>query len=246
MAVDTDIAPNAVDGRTLGLWFGNLPTRITTRKVVLHWTGGESPALRVYRTLVNRGLSIHFVVERDGRIVQMAPLTARAAHAGSLVNADSVGIEIVNAGTVLSAAHPSRPVKVGRIHGRAVRYADFLPAQYAAVERLVAWLLNRFSLPADVATPSTVFPTTEGLRNFRGVVGHYQITTNKPDPGPALLDHLRQVFSGGGVSLLPFVDAPLVGGSGETPASFGWLLGGFLVGVVGLVAVWLLSRRRSS
>lgn len=246
MAADTDIAPNAVDGRTLGLWFSDLPTRITTRKVVLHWTGGESPAARVYRTLVNRGLSIHFVVERDGRIVQMAPLVARAAHAGSLVNADSVGIEIVNAGTVLSTAHPSRPVKVGRIHGRAVRYADFLPAQYEAVERLVIWLLARFSLPEIVATPTTIFPSTETLRSFRGVVGHYQISTNKLDPGPALLDHLRRVLSGGGVSLLPFIDSPLVGGSGEAPASFAWLLGGVLVGVIGVVSVWLLSRRRAS
>lgn len=256
MTTQVQIAPGAVDGRTLGLWFGSLPTRTVTRKVVLHWTAGENPAPRVYTTLVNRGLSIHFVVDRDGRVVQMAPLTARAAHAGPWGNADSIGIEIVNPGTNLTVARPDRPMQRGRVHGRNIRYADFLPAQYVAVERLVRWLLQRFSLPLTVAPGTDRFPDVSAARAFQGVVGHYHVSDDrrKVDPGPAIMDHLRRAFGGpssgeaagavaSGLVALPgaFEDTGDVVGDTSTA---GWWLFGALV-VVGVSAGLWLGRRRA-
>lgn len=64
--------------------------------MVLHWTGAENPARRVKQTLINRKLSIHFTIEKDGTIVQMADLTTRCAHAG--IANGFIGVEIVSRG----------------------------------------------------------------------------------------------------------------------------------------------------
>lgn len=44
--------------------------------------------------LTARGLSTHFVIERDGIVKQNVDIRRRAAHAGSLINAWSVGIDL--------------------------------------------------------------------------------------------------------------------------------------------------------
>jgi len=50
------------------------------RGLGIHWTGGERGADAVAGVLLNRELSVHFVCEPSGRLVQLADLTTRCAH----------------------------------------------------------------------------------------------------------------------------------------------------------------------
>ena len=74
--------------------------------LVLHYTGMESADEAVaWLRSPERGVSCHYVVHEDGRIVQLVPEARRAWHAGvsfwagaSDINSRSIGIEIVNSG----------------------------------------------------------------------------------------------------------------------------------------------------
>ncbi len=85
-------------------WTGS---KITPEIVVLHDTASRLEAGRAREWLRDnpRKVSVHFVVELDGQVVQMVPTDRRANHAGrshyhgrSGVNGFSIGIELVNPG----------------------------------------------------------------------------------------------------------------------------------------------------
>ena len=111
-----------VDGRTLTppVWFppssrGTRPRKTPARVFVWHWSAGSRgvDGIGIDETLIRRHLSIHYVLERDGRIVMTAdPATTIAYHAGK-ANRWSIGCEIVGG-----------PGK------------DFTPAQYASIGEL--------------------------------------------------------------------------------------------------------------
>lgn len=80
---------------------------ITPEIVVVHDTASRIIRGNAARYLQNndRNVSVHFVVERDGSIVQQVPVNRKANHAGKshyhgreYCNGFSVGIEIVNPG----------------------------------------------------------------------------------------------------------------------------------------------------
>jgi N-acetyl-anhydromuramyl-L-alanine amidase AmpD len=100
----TTIVIHATDGGTLG---GNI-----------WWlSGGHSHA------------SAHYVISRDGSIVQLVHLSDIAWHAGNWkVNCHSVGIEHV---------------------GETYDPNGFTAAQYRSSARLVAWLVRRYGIPVD-------------------------------------------------------------------------------------------------
>lgn len=104
--------------------------------VVLHATAqnemSEATTLFAHR---GSGVSAHFVVGRDGRVVQMVPVERRAWHAGVSqlagvdgVNDYSVGIEMVN-----------------RDDGR----DPYTNAQYRAVAGIIRLLRTRLTIPDD-------------------------------------------------------------------------------------------------
>lgn len=109
-----------VDGRTISrrCWWdaGDIGTRkrkAPPRAFVYHWTGGTRDARGVCETLRARSLSIHYVIDPDGRIVQCCdPVTTVAYHAGA-ANAWTIGCEIVGGPKV-----------------------DFTPEQYASIGEL--------------------------------------------------------------------------------------------------------------
>lgn len=115
----TCIVTGAVDGRALSppIWWapgrpGARRRKAPARAVVFHWTGGSRGVEGVASTLRQRGLSIHFVVEPSGRVVQCADLDTVTLHAGA-ANEWSIGVEIVGG-----------PAK------------DFTPEQYRAIALL--------------------------------------------------------------------------------------------------------------
>ncbi len=89
--------------------------------------------------------------------------------------------------------HPARNLPIeGEINGSRVTQYDFTPEQYSALARLTATLCRvfpelRLDYPraADGHLRTTPFSTQE-LAAYHGLLGHWHVTTNKIDPGPAL------------------------------------------------------------
>ena len=116
--------------------------------LLLHYTGMET-AERARAWLCNpeSGVSCHYLVDEDGRIVQMVDEGLRAWHAGqslwqgdSDTNSRSIGIEIHNPGHTLD-------------------YRDFPMAQMEAVIALCRDILGRHAIaPRNVLAHSDVAP----------------------------------------------------------------------------------------
>ena len=85
----------------------------------------------------------------------------------------------------------SKPV-VGEVQGRTLQQYDYTPEQYEALAKLTAALCKIFpnikcDYPRDAEGKLITHKLSdEELENYKGVMGHYHIQTNKTDPGPAL------------------------------------------------------------
>ena len=114
--------------------------------IVLHYTGmGTGEAAEDWLCDPASGVSSHYIVHEDGRVVQMVRERDRAWHAGMGcwhgerdMNSVSVGIEIVNGG------HRDWPD--GAIDGPLEPFPD---AQVAAVILLCRAVMARYAVPAD-------------------------------------------------------------------------------------------------
>lgn len=144
--------------------------------IILHYTGMQDAQEALLRLCTeSSGVSSHYVVMEDGRIIQCVPEDRRAWHAGESywagetdINSCSIGIEIVNPGHEFG-------------------YPDFPKRQIAAVIALCRGIVIRRNIPAhrvlahsDVAPsrkmdPGEKFPW-EALHRSR--VGHW----TKPVP----------------------------------------------------------------
>lgn len=142
--------------------------------IILHHTAGSS-ASGAESTLNSRGLSVHYIVDKDGTIYQMVGDERRAFHTGAgtgrwtNANSRSIGIEIVNLGNGSD------------------RYTE---AQYRALEQLVPYLAQRYNVSANhivghsqIGYPGRPASNPEPSENFdwqrirRSVTGG-----NTPDP----------------------------------------------------------------
>lgn len=95
-------------------------------RIILHHTGDDS-AQKTYAALKSRGLSVHYIISRDGTIYHVVDENMRAAHASGW-NDRSIGIEIVNTGH------------------KDMEYTD---AQYDSVQRLITDIGHRWQIPID-------------------------------------------------------------------------------------------------
>lgn len=90
-------------------------------------------------------------------------------------------------------AYPARPEPVvGVVQDSELRQYDYTPQQYAALAKLTATLCQvlpkiKPDYPRDEAGRLiTRVLTADEMQRFQGVLGHYHITKQKVDPGPAL------------------------------------------------------------
>jgi N-acetyl-anhydromuramyl-L-alanine amidase AmpD len=100
------------------------------RYIVIHATDGGTLGGNVWWLSDGHShASSHYVISRDGTIVQLVHLSDIAWHSGnSRVNRDSIGIEHV---------------------GETYDPAGFTARQYRASAHLVAWLVRRYGIPID-------------------------------------------------------------------------------------------------
>jgi N-acetylmuramoyl-L-alanine amidase len=112
--------------------------------IVIHITGGMhlSPVVNHFIGSRNNtsGASAHYIVDRDGTIVQMVRDTNIAGHCGNLPgvhNRNSIGIEHVCSTS-----------------------AEITPIQYEQSANLVRWLCSSYSIPVR----HNLAPLTPGIR----------------------------------------------------------------------------------
>lgn len=158
--------------------------------VVVHYTVGDLTS-SLYSFRQASGTSSHYLIDRDGTVVQMVPETLTAMHAsctntrlncvascpicddsnGKLTEpyTRSIGIELVNRGHVASPDLVS-PLYEDYLRSFSYPYwEDYTQAQIDALRVLVGDISARWKIPID----------------DRHILGHYRIN-QKVDPGPAL------------------------------------------------------------
>jgi N-acetylmuramoyl-L-alanine amidase len=154
--------------------------------IVVHYTGGSSIDSSIsWLTNINAKASAHFVVGKDGKIVQLAPINTITWHAGiskwnnrNSLNNYSIGIEIDNAGLLEKRANgyatwfnkriPDEQVVLAKHKNKDKEEAweAFTAQQIEAVECLCSALIQKY--------------------NIKEILGHDDISPGrKVDPGPA-------------------------------------------------------------
>jgi hypothetical protein len=165
---------------------------------VLHWDGCTS-ARQCFHVLLERGLSVHLMLDGDGSVYQALDLAeARAWHAGD-VNERSIGVEIQNPVQLHRNQWQKPPREVvldpGVHGGPTYEHLDFYDVQMKRVVELAEVLCARFGIPRTLPLGAggdvlrTLAPT-----DFRGVCGHYHVSRSKPDPGLTLWPGLQASF----------------------------------------------------
>jgi len=83
-------------------WLASRSRRAPVSTIVLHATAGGSLSGAV-STLIQRELSYHYLIDKDGKVVKAVPYTREAFHAGKSfgpegegVNRYSIGVSFVN------------------------------------------------------------------------------------------------------------------------------------------------------
>lgn len=156
--------------------------------IVGHWTGGERGAEAVHRVLVQRGLSVHFTLDLEGRLVQHADLDRRCAHAGSVGNR-GLGVEASNCGLPRKDGTSPRPYDVVEIHGRPVRAVRYTDAQLAAWVALCEWCATEYGWPRQVPDCLRQLTPRE-ISRWRGALEHLHLSRRKVDAGGHLIGAL--------------------------------------------------------
>ena len=158
--------------------------------VVTHYTVGDLTS-SIYGFRQANGTSAHYIIDRDGKVVQMVPEALSALHASCTGNRTtcvascpicddsqgnltepytrSIGIELVNKGRIPSITSATN---VYEDYLRSFSYPyweDYTQAQIDSLKILVEDITQRWNIPLDE----------------QHVIGHYRIN-QKVDPGPAL------------------------------------------------------------
>jgi len=178
------------DKEDLSLWFPpGVNHRTFTRKkpirhVVLHWTAGIGDASQVYRTLIKRGYSIHYVTQPDGAERQMADHSTRCSHA-TILSDTSIGIENVGFGFKRGPKkfrHRKWPYQTFEkyscvIDGKEKMAVGFTDVQVETIVELVDRLCFEHNLPRIYPSPERVpvDKVRRFAREFSGVLGHFHV-----------------------------------------------------------------------
>lgn len=161
---------------------------ITPRYLVMHYTaGGSGRATADYFSAKTTKTSAHFVIDRDGTVIQQLDCNLKAHHAGRSawkdivgLNSHSIGIELANWGLLMKGPQgyksytgvmiPDQDVVLARHRngGGTSGWEVFPDRQFSAAISVAAAIVDRYAIPED------------------NILGHDDIAPRrKVDPGPA-------------------------------------------------------------
>ena len=175
---------------TSGLFEPNAPDTI-----VVHFPAGSSLQSSVdVLTRANSGVSAHFVIGRNGDIVQLLPTNQIAWHAGesayagrSGLNRYSIGIELDNAGQLEAKGDGLFESWFGKLYDE----RDVVAAQHPHQSVMGYW--HKYS-DIQIAKTVSLCRVLCAHYSISTVVGHEEIApSRKVDPGPAFpMEALRK------------------------------------------------------
>lgn len=167
---------------------------------VIHWTGSENSVETMFNVLNKRKLGVEYCISPYGSLYQFCDMMEVDTADAGAANKISWGVEVVNAGirrmNTIWREPRYRKTKMGprrgydtKIHGRKVRCWDFYEEQtmtLLALNRLIHYVVPTYENGVCV-TPHEI-----DWKNFKGAVGHYNITRKKLDPGTEPMKKLRE------------------------------------------------------
>lgn len=177
------------------------PHKRDIRQFVVHWDVCLSSSI-CFDVLKKRKLSVHFLIDNDGTIIQTMDLNHKALHAGNkIVNRHSIGVEMSNAyypkynKWYKRKGFGERPIwKDVKVHGTTLQpFLGFYPVQIKALKALNEALINAKLIKQDVPLDNngeletSVVPSAVS-GEFRGTCAHYHITRRKIDVAGLDLD----------------------------------------------------------
>ena len=160
---------------------------------VTHWDVCLSSRSCV-KVLNQRNIHIHFCIDNDGTIYQLADMAAICFHAGGRDwNRSSIGVEMSNAFYPKYQKHyvkngfGERPIKKdSMVHGRKVEeHLDFYPVQIEALKALYKAVHKATGIPMEAPMENGEYPfgvyAPAANNQFRGFISHHHLTTRKMD-----------------------------------------------------------------
>jgi N-acetyl-anhydromuramyl-L-alanine amidase AmpD len=158
----------------------NKPRKKQLQHIVIHETTGVS-ARRCKDTLQKKGLGIHLILARDGKLSCHADLVSEVCYHGNQLNPTSIGIEVVNPyyphiGKVVSYPVEIIPAKwwTHTIKGKSKGYVLPTPEQIQTLKTIIPWLCEKLNIPY-------AFPTWFLNKTQKRIKGWF--LKKKPDPG---------------------------------------------------------------
>jgi N-acetylmuramoyl-L-alanine amidase len=160
-------------------------TKNTPKSIILHYTAslGMSGIINWFQNKISR-VSIHFVISREGTVVQLVPLDIPAWHAGDIFyNKNSIGIEYESLG--------SSRIRVGNnvvFYGwggpKLVPVSECVYAHHPKEPNI--WRYWPRLTDAQYNTSNQLFPVLRSQYGALGMLEHWEIMPGKLDVGCAL------------------------------------------------------------
>lgn len=181
---------------------------ITPEIVVLHDTAGrlEKGNSAAYLRDNRAGVSVHFVVERDGSIEQQVPLNRRASHAGKKssfqgrpgCNGFSIGIEIVNPGRLQPLDQDHAFAGGAAWFGKRFLNSDGFDVSYQYTPQHGAGAWMSYTPEQIAALEALLTALFAGVSTLRDITTHWYVSPGrKVDPNPLFpLEALRERILG--------------------------------------------------
>jgi hypothetical protein len=166
-------------------------------RIVTHWDACLN-AESCIKVLLKRKVSTHFVIDNDGTIIQLLPVTYEAWHASGH-NKNSIGIDISNAYYTKyndwyeKNVGVKRPVIKSEVHHSTTTHLGYYPRQLASYKKLVLSLCEKYNIPVKVPLDSDgnlITTVIDSPEDWKGIMCHYHLTRNKIDCQGLRLDEI--------------------------------------------------------
>ena len=170
----------------------------TVKSFVAHWDVCLN-SISCAKVLKQRNVSVHFMIDNDGSIIQLHDMNDICWHAGvSKVNDTSVGVEISNAYYVKYNSWYEKNgfgkrelVSDAKVNGNTLEtHTDFYPIQKLALKALIEAISIGLNIPIVVPGNKDGYDNEAASGKFNGIMNHYNCNKKKIDCGGLDLEKL--------------------------------------------------------